>query len=333
MDKKSNQSIKTTLNNWSFVIREPIYYICIMKRLLLVAALFTGMFANAQYNIDFGVKLGGANYLGEMGGKEQSRRNFVMDMKLSQTRWALGAFGRYRINPYVAVNLGFTYGRIQGADSLSSNPGRVGRNLSFRNDILDLSLRGELYLYKVNDVGNRGRYRTDFQTFVFAGVSGFYSNPKAKNTNYSFDWVALQPLQTEGVEYSKLNLSIPLGIGFFFTYQKQHRFGWELGWHTTFTDYIDDASTQYADPATLDPIAADYFANRTDELNPDDFQDGFFNNFTPGDKRGDPNHNDTFLFMNFTYSYVIKGPNSFYRSHYSWIGGRSRGFRKVRAKF
>ena len=50
--------------------------------------------ARSQYLWDVGIHAGGANYLGEMGGKEQTRRDFVLDLKLNQTRWTFGVFGR-----------------------------------------------------------------------------------------------------------------------------------------------------------------------------------------------------------------------------------------------
>ena len=46
----------------------------------------------SQYNWDFGAHLGGSNYLGEMGGKAGTRRNFISDIKLSKTQFAVGGF-------------------------------------------------------------------------------------------------------------------------------------------------------------------------------------------------------------------------------------------------
>ena len=47
-----------------------------MKHASLVAAfaLLTAGAVEAQYSWDIGLHLGGANYLGEMGGKEKTRR-------------------------------------------------------------------------------------------------------------------------------------------------------------------------------------------------------------------------------------------------------------------
>ena len=91
----------------------------------------------AQYAWDVGLHLGGANYLGEMGGKEKPRRDFIWDLKLNQTRWCFGGFARRKINRLVSVNGGLLFFRIQGADAWSENPARVGRNLNFRNDMLE----------------------------------------------------------------------------------------------------------------------------------------------------------------------------------------------------
>ena len=91
---------------------------------LALAALFVVLGlsrAEAQYAWDVGIHVGGANYLGEMGGKDQPRRDFVWDMKLSQTRWAIGGFARRKINRLISVNTGLMYMRIQGADALTED--------------------------------------------------------------------------------------------------------------------------------------------------------------------------------------------------------------------
>lgn len=289
---------------------------------------------------DFGGKLGGTNYLGDMGGKEKTRRDFVMDMKLGQTRWAAGAFGRYEFSPYFSAAVAIEHGRIQGRDDLSTNKGRVGRNLSFRNDIFELNGRGELYVYNVYDVGNRGKYRTDLRTFLFAGLGVAYSNPKARNLDYSNKYQALRPMMNEGEKYSPFQAVIPVGFGLAFTHKhrgKRHRFGFEMGWRLTFTDYLDDVSKTYVDPSQVaDPSKYYFFANRTDAV-PGMTPEWSANYGPPSDvtfgKRGDPSHNDNYLFMQFTYSYLIRTNGSFYRQKYGFLSNKGKGFRVTRAKF
>lgn len=303
-------------------------------RPVLVMALILGGLpsSNAQYAWDIGLHLGGANYLGEMGGKEQTRRDFVWDMKLGQTRWAVGGFARRKINRLVSVNAGLMYLRIQGADALSTNPGRVGRNLNFKNDMFELYVRPEFTIYQDNDIGGRGRYKTDFRLFGYLGLGLHYHNPKGQLDRQG-DFYALRPLTTELEDYSSLGLSIPAGIGFHFTKKRRHRFGWDFGWRTTFTDYLDDASTVYADPSLLPNGDAVALANQTSYALDRDPTLPNANNYTAGNKRGDPTHNDSYLTMTFTYSYVLRGQSNFYRQRYNWVRGAKRVGRKSRAKF
>lgn len=321
-----------------------------MKRLLVcLFATVAFLSAEAQYSWEYGISLGGANYLGDIGGKLETRRDFVWDMHLGQTRFAVGSYGRYKFSRRFAVNLGVNYLRIQDADRLTTNPQRRARNLNFRNRIWDISARAEVTLFYDNDVGGRGYYNPDFKLYVFGGVSAFNHNPQGQiykegELAYDGEWFDLQPWQTEGVEYSKWGVAIPAGIGFYFTFDKIWRVGWELSWRTTFTDYIDDISTFYVDPSTLDPQAAE-FASQTytalvAEVNQTFATDAFYDPQSINDhrymeaphdrvKRGDNTNNDSYLTTQITLGRVIRGQSSFYKRKYGWL----RQVRKSRAKF
>ncbi len=288
--------------------------------------------ARAQYDWDIGAHLGGVNYLGEFGGKEKTRQDFIWDMKLAQTRWAVGAFARRKLNRSFSVSAGLMYYRIQGGDYLSTNPERVGRNLSFRNDMFELYARPEFTVFQDNDLGGRGRYRTDFRLFVYVGGAVYYSNPKGQ-INHTGEYYKLRDLTTEMENYSSLGFAIPAGMGFHFTFQRRHRIGWDFGWRTTFSDYIDDASTVYADPNDLPSQLSVDLASQSTYVDdgsgpiPDPRQ------YSAGTKRGDPTHNDSYLTMTLTYSYVLRGQSNFYRQRYNWMRGKKRIGRKSRAKF
>jgi hypothetical protein len=300
------------------------------KLLFLITILTLPVLSKAQYLWDFGVQAGASNYLGEMGGKDKTRRNFVSDMKLSKTQMTAGGFARYKFTPLISAKLAANWVRIEGEDNKSTNRGRVGRNLSFQNNIFELELTGQVFFYEIPDLGHTYRYRNDFKMYAFAGVTAFYHNPRA---NYNGEWVNLQPLETEGVHYSRVNVAIPLGIGLFFTVEKRHRIGWEFNWRTTFTDYLDDVSTVYADPADLSSAEAIALANRRGELG-DDSDVPLAENYAPGSKRGDPSHKDSYLSTSLYYSYVLRGRSSFYRSKYGSIFKHKKyKKRKIRAKF
>ncbi|MFN3875830.1 MAG: hypothetical protein ACK4L7_07965, partial [Flavobacteriales bacterium] len=177
--------------------------------------------------------------------------------------------------------------------------------------------------------------KTDFRLFGYVGLALYYHNPKGQ-INREGDFYALRPLTTELVEYSRLGLSIPAGIGFHFTKKRRHRYGFDLGWRTTVSDYLDDVSTTYADPNLLPGGAggtAAQLANQSAYAYALDPTLPHPNNYKPGSIRGDPTHNDSYLTMTFTYSYVLRGQSNFYRQRYSWMRGGKRVGRKSRAKF
>ena len=298
---------------------------------ILTFILGFSLISKAQWRLDYGLSVGVSNYLGDIGGKEKTRRDFVADMKMAKTRWNFGGFVRYKIKPKLSLKLALDYLRIEGDDKLSSNPARNTRNLNFRNDMFDLGLTGEYFFYENNDLGNTYRFKNGFRAYIFAGVGAYYSNPKA---NYKGEWVPLRPLKTEGVSYSPIGLNIPVGLGFYFTFSKKHRIGFEYNYRTTFTDYLDDISGTYASTSGMAPDAA-ALSNRTGELGAS-VDPNFAKNFVPGSKRGDKTHKDSYMTMSLSYSYVIRGKSSFYRGHYGGFFGKKRGHgksRKIRAKF
>ncbi len=307
-----------------------------MKNYIIIFSIFLSTALSAQYQWDYGFQLGASNYLGDMGGKQGTRKDFVTDMKLAQTRLDGAGFIRYKFNRRLALRAQFAYMRIKGADSLSTNPARHARNLNFRNDIFELSLTPQLTIYENQDLGSSYRSRLGFNFYVMAGIGIMHHNPKAL---YNGDWIALQPLHTEGVNYSLWQAVIPLGTGFYFTVKKKHRIGFEFNWRVTFTDYLDDVSKKYVDPSTLSPQAA-ALANRS-TLHSAGGDPSFLQNFgynptsNPSAKRGDPTHNDTYMTMTLNYSYVIRGHGSFYKSRYGsfFFKKSKKKSRKVRAKF
>lgn len=299
------------------------------KLYIILSLIISPSIAFSQYYWDWGIKLGASNYLGEMGGSDGSRKGFINDLKLSKTRPAGGIFLRYKATRIISGKVSLNYARISGDDALSTNIGRHERNLSFRNDIFEFGLEGQFSLYDIYDFGG-SRTRNDFKTYVFSGVNGFYHNPKA---NLKGEWLALQPLKTEGQikPYSPYGVSVPMGIGFLFTIDKKYRIGWEFAWMKTFTDYLDDVSTTYADPDVLgDPVAIT-LANRTNEITTDKSS---LAQYVPGGKRGDPTHNDAYMYTTVNLSYVLRGKSSYYQSKYGSIFmGKKFKKRRSRAKF
>jgi len=323
-----------------------------MRKLIVLAILLAlPMISKAQYYWDFGGGFGAANFLGEMGGEELTRRDFVADMKLVETRTAVNGFARYKISPMFSVKAGLSWAIVRGADSLCTNPARYYRNLNFKNNLFEAAAEFEWFFYEVNDLGHTYRYKDNFRAYIGLGVGGVYHNPKAF---YNDEWVPLRPLTTEGVRYTQVTLDIPASIGFYFTINKRYRIGWNLSWRTTFSDYLDDVSTFYPDPSVLPNADAVALSDRTNHAAADAFGaanptygQGWGNNFGYStyvdadgnqhfNKRGDPSHNDSYITSSVEFSYVYRGKSSIYKSKYGNIfKGRNKygRRRKVRAKF
>jgi hypothetical protein len=317
-----------------------------MKKLLLLSILLSGGFAFGQYKVDLGFGLGGSNYLGDIGGKELTRRDFVWDMHLNQTRLNPHIYGRYRFSKRFSALGNFSYIPLRDFDNETTNPARRARNLNFRNRLWELGARGEFTIYYDNDVGGRGYYNPDFKLYAFAGVAVFRSNPQGRilhaddPTLISNTWHNLREWTTEGQDkpYSRYGLALPAGIGLYFTWNKQWRLGWEFNWRTTFTDYLDDLSTVYADPDKLPNDLARAFASQSNTalinaINDPASGSVWDHKYRPGadTKRGDPTNNDSYLTTSVTLGYVLRGRSSFYRKQYSWL---KKGIgRKSRAKF
>lgn len=332
-----------------------------MKQFLLFSIfVLIASLSHGQYRWEIGAQVGVANYLGDIGGYEKERRDGPADIRFEQTNWAVGAYARYKVGRVLTIKGEFNAARIRGEDRLSSNPARAARNLSFRNVVMELGVRPEITIFHENDVGGRGYYNPEFRLYVFAGIAAIYHNPQG-----SFDgknWDNLRELNTEGRNqpYSNFSLAIPKGLGLYFTHKKKHRFGWEIGWRTTFTDYLDDVSDRYGDPSEMTELGAAYSNRSTLEhirrvnqqaaaeglpqVNPESFEissitgENIHDELLEGhngvaQKRGDATNNDSYLFTQFSYGYLIKGKSNYYRKKYSWIKKKRRVGRKTRAKF
>ena len=300
------------------------------KALIILSVLFLSGPIHSQWLWDFGGNLGASNYLGDIGGKDGAARAFVSDIKLSQTRWNVGAFARYRWKQNTSIRLAFDYLRVQGDDKLTTNPPRMFRNFNFRNDIFDLAFTLHYFFFENNDLGRTYRYRNGVRLYFFGGLGTCMSNPK---TLYQGSWVKLQPLATEGKTYSKFFMNIPMGAGAYFTINKRHRLGIELNYRFVFSDYLDDISGNYPD----DP-GDDYTRGlilRTNELDEATIASnpGVYHSHDWGQKRGEITNKDSYMTLSLSYSYVIRGKASFYRMKNTGYFSKKRKMRKIRAKF
>ena len=263
-----------------------------MKKLLfLILGIAGTQTSYAQvFGLQFGV--GTSHYLGDLGGKPTYGTNGPTDLDWQTTRYVLNTGLRVNVSPTFALRLAGSYGRLAGDDKYTTNLERRNRNLNFYSHIAEGSLTMQ---------ANLGKSK---RLYVFGGIGYFTFNPKTKLGNSVYE---LQKYGTEGqyhepnkAPYALNAVSFPFGVGYKLAATKNGYFSLEFSFRKTTTDYIDDVSTTYADPALLaasnGPIAVQ-LSNRSLPVGIPGFSE-------PGAIRGNNGSNDNFSFL--TINYILQ---------------------------
>jgi hypothetical protein len=275
-----------------------------MKKIVLAvcALLFVGSHLSAQVNREtsneFGFSTGFSSYVGDL---------VSSNMTYSYAGWANGIFYRHNFSSRVAAKVFGNYNRVNGFDHRDhSDVSRYNRNLSFRNDILELGVQAEINLFRLRNFGynqqSGRRYRMG-SPYVFAGINYFYHNPEGM---YKGEWVALQPLTTEGVDYNVHQVAVPFGLGFKLQPTSRLSLGIEFGARMTFFDYLDDCSDVYPDFAKLQQTKGDLaveMSYRGDKRNNASLLDPSLP--VAGAERGNPNNNDWYTVTQISVAYRL----------------------------
>lgn len=236
---------------------------------------------------------------------------------------SLGA--EYLFDKQFSARAEITWFRLSGDDSESALSGKNNRNLSFRSDNFEANVVGVFNLYPK---GRRFYQRSEFNPYGFAGLGFLYFNPKGEVPATDWDgaplaeagkYIALQPIKTEGVAYSRMALVIPFGVGLKYKVNPFVDIALEAGYRLTFTDYLDDVSTVYLahDSFGEDKLAQAMADKRNQiDLGPAD----------TGGIRGYDDNNDGYFLMSLKVGYYLptyNGPNKFRKNK-----RRPRGYRR-----
>lgn len=213
-----------------------------MKKLLLsFLVLIFSLSAKSQTH-EIGPFLGMSYYMGDL----------VNTRMFSTPGYNFGVNYRYNMNSRFAIKFAVHYGQISG-DSKYNKKSLQYKNLSFHSSLLDFE--GGLEINFLEYMPGSTKHR--FTPYIFGGLAVFRFNPKAY---YQGEEYELQGLGTEGQgltaypdmqAYKLTSFAIPFGFGFKFNISKRVSLGLEWGMRKTFTDYLDDVSTRYPDPALL----------------------------------------------------------------------------------
>ena len=262
-----------------------------MRRLAPIAiACALALPAHAQLalgDMELGVGVGGMNYIGDLNNQGM----------LGAPHWAGGLFCRINWDNRWALVLGAAAGQVEGG----SPDCMAWRNLSFRSPILEGTMRMEFNFWPYG----QGDMRFRWTPFIFGGIGAFHFNPKAlleDPATHEARWHELQPLGTEGqgleeyagrTPYALTQLSMPFGLGVKWTPTKTVTLSAEYGFRKSWTDYLDDVSTTYADNALLRQRRGEVAAALADR--------SAIPNAT-GIKRGDDSLDDWYAYFNVSVS-------------------------------
>lgn len=261
-----------------------------MKHLLtfFTALLLGGLHAYSQGG-ELHLFGGTSRYQGELNPRPTSTKGFGRAFGI-QYRHAIGQSEK------IYVKAALSNGLVFGNDSFPG--GNVRRNLSFTSYVTDGFAALEYRLIRPDAF--------PVTPYVFAGVGFFNFNPFVTAIiDDNRQRIFLQPLGTEGQglpeypdrkPYNLTQINIPFGGGLLWTIQDKWLIGAEVRLHKTFTDYIDDVSTNYALPAPLlrdrGPLAL-ALAWRGDEFNGRPYP-------TNEPRRGNPENMDWLYYVGIT---------------------------------
>lgn len=235
----------------------------------LTVFMYLPLSSSAQKTMEVGVFGGGSYYLGDINPA----------LHFNQIQLAYGGVVRYNLNDRWAVKASYYHGKLKGDDTKTN--AIANRELNFTSPVNDISVVAEFSWFQYFT----GSKRSYFTPYIFAGISYFTFKPQ------NFDGVDLKPIGTEGQNtgfdgrspYSLNSFAFPFGFGLKYSLNKRIGLAFEWGMRKTFTDYIDDVSTTYAN-------SPDIIADPTQS-------------HTAGMQRGDDKKNDWYNFTGITLTY------------------------------
>ena len=303
----------------------------LMKKVFLIISLFFILVsksntAQAQYYFfdddyfdnpwlyEAGVSLNAMNCLTDMGGNIGLGTTFLKDLNMGKTHMSGGVFFGVAYKNAVSLRLEGTFGKISGNDNVLRGvtdiaKERFNRNLNFRSYITDINLMFEVHpKFIFIDWPARDYAPSRTSPYLLGGIGYFSFNPQTKLLT-SNAYIDLQPLHTEGqgfpesgIKNYKLNqFSLPLGAGLKYELSPLINLRAECVYRKLFTDYIDDLSTRYADPAWFDK----YLTPQKAELAKLLYDRQIENRTGPGGKRGTFKNNDAYFTVNLKISVII----------------------------
>lgn len=212
------------------------------------AVFLSGSRLQAQNSIvqegEFGVGVGAAQYFGDLNTRG----------RLNTPKLAASVFFRKNFGNYIALRIGASFAQVGYSDQYNThNTYMYSRNLSFNSKVWELALQGDFNFFHFMP----GEPEYSFTPYITIGAGIFSYDPYAYLNG---EKIYLRPLGTEGQgsslyptrkQYSSMGISIPFGAGVKYALNERINIGFEVLHRFTNTDYLDDVSKTYVDPAAF----------------------------------------------------------------------------------
>ena len=270
------------------------------------------VFGDEKSRVEVGINVGPLFFLGDLGGHRGKGTPFLKDLNLPLTKLMTCVFGTVYPNEWLGVRVAGDFGKLAGSDAIINTQGvnelwRKQRNLDFRTNIAEGYVAAEIFPLMLFNSGNDD-YNPRLRPYGVLGVGVFHFNPQGSLTdaNGVTTWYNLQPLHTEGEgfpeypdrkNYVLTQVNIPMGFGAKYLLSERVNLSTEFLYRHTFTDYIDDVSTTYIDPALFFKYLSPQNATIASEIS--DKTIGYVtpgvSRYAPGTQRGDATQMDSYF--------------------------------------
>ncbi|MGZ8557816.1 MAG: type IX secretion system protein PorG [Chitinophagaceae bacterium] len=235
---------------------------------------------------EFGIGIGAAHYFGDL----NTRAN------VNRPKMAATVFFRKNFSNYISARLGASFARVGYSDVYNSdNEYMHRRNLSFNSNVWELAVQGDFNFFRFMP----GEPGFNFTPYITLGVGAFSYDPFAY---IGKEEIFLRPLGTEGQgsalypdrkQYSTMGISIPFGAGIKYSINERFNLAFEVLHRYTNTDYLDDVSKTYVNPAVF-PANADNSPSQAFLLSDRSYEVGEPIGI-PGRQRGNSKQKDQFI--------------------------------------
>ena len=193
---------------------------------------------------EFGIGVGAGHYFGDLNTRA----------KLNRPKAAATLFFRKNLGNYIAVRIGASFAQLGYSDRYNThNKVMFNRNLSFNSKVWELTLQGDFNFFRFMP----GEPQYSFTPYITFGAGVFNYDPYAYLRG---EKIFLRQLNTEGQgstlypdrkPYSSMAICLPIGGGIKYALNERINIAFEVLHRITNTDYLDDVSKTYVDPAVF----------------------------------------------------------------------------------